>query len=231
MASTFEELDFQHTDLGELVLRRRRPIGDPATWIYEVKLDGRFLMSSLVSDSERELARRGLRRVDGSSLRVLVGGLGLGWTAAEALSDPRVRRLDVVERLPAVVSWHERRLVPLAGALGDDARCHLVLDDCFALLQREPTAVYDAILLDIDDSPQDLLDDAHGAFYTADGLARARRWLRKGGVFGLWTNVAADERLRARLAAAFDGAEVDAVAFTNPLLGEDEVNALYFARA
>ncbi len=229
MSALFEELDYQATELGELILRRRRPLANPDDWIYEVKLDGRFLMSSLVSTSERELARRALQRLDGTSLHVLVGGLGLGCTAAEALADPRLQRLDVVERLQPVIDWHQRRLVPLAATLCDDARCHLLHDDCLTRLGQPPTEQYDALLLDIDDSPQDLLDAGHGSFYDHEHLRRVRRWLRPGGIFALWTNVAAAPALTAHLAKAFGAATVDEIEFDNPLLDAPEVNALYFA--
>ncbi len=232
MAASFEELDCSDTELGELVLRRRRPLAAPNDWIYEVKLAGRFLMSSLVADSERALATMGLLRAQGGDLRVLVGGLGLGCTAATVLADPRVKNLEVVERLPAVVEWHRRGLVPLGATLTGDPRCRIVLDDCFARLSGQPPArPFDAVLLDIDDSPADLLDEGHGAFYTAASLQRARRWLRPGGVFGLWTNVPAAPSVRDALAAAFASVEVEEIAFDNPLLEESEVNALYFARA
>ncbi|MGE3172090.1 MAG: spermidine synthase [Planctomycetota bacterium] len=235
MSSAFEELDYRATALGELILRRRRPVGEPDQWVYEVKLDGRFLMSSLVSDSERELATRALAALGGDGLRVLVGGLGLGWTANTVLADARVTALDVVELLPEVIAWHERGLVPLGAALCGDPRCRLVEGDCLRLLQRPPGtaplgAGYDALLLDIDDAPDNLLDPAHAGFYTPDGLRAARAWLRPGGVFALWTNVAQSAEVLARLRAAFPSAEAIDVGFENPLLGEPEVNALYFAR-
>lgn len=226
----FEELDVQQTPLGELILRRRQPVSMPGQWVYEVKLAGRFLMSSLVADSERELARRGLLRVPGQGLSVLVGGLGLGQTALAVLEDPRVASLDVVELLPAVLSWHERGIVPAGAALRADPRCRLLQDDCFALLQREPERAYDAILIDIDDAPDDLLDGSHAGFYGERGLRLARRWLRPGGVLALWTNVAHKEAFAARLATAFAHVEQEDVVFDNPLLEEQETNALYFAR-
>lgn len=231
MAATFEELDCQTTELGELILRRRRPPSAPATWIYEVKLAGRFLMSSLVDQSERELAQRALAQTRAPSLRVLVGGLGLGCTAAAALQDPRVVRLDVVELLPAVIGWHRRRLVPLAAALVDDARCRFVQADCLQLLAGSPTATYDLLLLDIDDSPQDLLDPAHAAFYAEAGLRAARRWLGPGGLVALWTNVPAEPAFAARLGRVFARTAVEEIAFDNPLLEARETNALYFAFA
>jgi spermidine synthase len=230
MSSNFEELDCRDTELGELILRRRRPVSLPDQWIYEVKLAGRFLMSSLVTDSERELATRALARLDGTSLRVLVGGLGLGFTAAAALADRRVVAVDVVERLPEVIDWHRRGLVPLGASLCGDARCRLLAGDCLQQLQTGDGQSYDAILIDVDDSPIHLLDESHAGFYTVAGLAAVQRRLRPGGVFALWTSLPAEPEVTARLQQAFGNASVEEVRFDNPLLDDPEVNAIYFAR-
>lgn len=229
-SANFQELDVADTDLGELVLRRRRTVAAGDEWVYEVKLAGRFLMSSLNTQSERELADRALAKLAGDGLRVLVGGLGLGFTAAAALRDPRVAQVDVVERLPQVIDWHRRGLVPLGASLCADARCRFVLADCLQLLQR-PGELYDAILIDIDDSPIHLLDASHESFYAVAGLQAARRRLRTGGVFALWTSLPAEPEVTARMGAAFADAAVETVVFDNPLLEEPEANALYFGRA
>lgn len=231
MPPTFEEIDYQDTELGELILRRRRPLSQPDTWVYEVKLAGRFLMSSLNTDSERELATRALARLHGDRLQVLVGGLGLGYTAAAALADPRVAKVDVVERLPAVIDWHRRGILPLGDALSVDPRCHLLVGDCLHALQQGGPPRYDAILIDIDDSPIHLLDEAHATFYSVAGLAAARQSLRPGGVFALWTSLPAEAEVTARLAQAFRTADVEEVRFDNALLDHPEVNALYFGMA
>ena len=229
-SANFQELDVADTDLGELVLRRRRTVAAGDEWVYEVKLAGRFLMSSLNTQSERELADRALAKLAGDGLRVLVGGLGLGFTAAAALRDPRVAQVDVVERLPQVIDWHRRGLVPLGASLCADARCRFVLGDCLQLLQQ-PGELYDAILIDIDDSPIHLLDASHESFYAVAGLQAARRRLRTGGVFALWTSLPAEPEVTTRMGAAFADAAVETVVFDNPLLEEPEANALYFGRA
>lgn len=231
MAKSFEELACQATELGELVLRRRRPLSQPELWVYEVKLAGRFLMSSLNTASERELATRALARVGGDRLRVLVGGLGLGYTAAAALADARVAAVDVVERLPEVIAWHRQELVPLGRELCADARCRFVLGDCLRLLRADPGEAYDAILIDIDDSPIHLLDEGHASFYSVAGLRAVRAHLRPAGVFALWTSLPAEPEVTARLRQAFGAADVEEVRFANPLLDHDEANAIYFARA
>ena len=132
MSAAFEELDFSPTPIGEVSLRRRR---DPATGtdVFEVKLGDEFLMSSMFTVAEIELARIGLARLDRAELDVVVGGLGLGYTARAALEDARVRELVVVEFLEPVIDWHRRGLVPVGPTLTSDARCRLVQGDFFAL--------------------------------------------------------------------------------------------------
>ncbi|HSK23949.1 MAG TPA: hypothetical protein VK906_12270, partial [Egicoccus sp.] len=121
----FEELDSQTTPMGEINLRRRI---EPSLQVdvYEVKLGDEFLMSSLFTVAEIELARLGLAEVDGDTLDVVVGGLGLGYTAVAVLDDERVGSLIVVEALVEVIGWHERGLLPDAAGLTDDARTRLV---------------------------------------------------------------------------------------------------------
>ena len=111
MSARFEELDWRETPMGAISLRRRR---EPQLGVdvFEAKLDDDFLMSSLFVVAEVELARLGLAALPGERLDVLVGGLGLGYTAVTALEDPRVGSLVVLEALPEVVGWHERGLLP-----------------------------------------------------------------------------------------------------------------------
>ncbi len=111
MNTRFEELDWQSTPIGAVSLRRRHdPVFDAE--VYEVKLDDDYLMSSLFTVAEVELAKLALAGLAGTDLDVAVGGLGLGNTALTVLEDSRVRSLIVVEALGAVIDWHERGLVP-----------------------------------------------------------------------------------------------------------------------
>ncbi len=130
----FEELAWRETSMGAVSLRRRRePVLDVD--VYEVKLGHEFLMSSLFTVAEVELARLGLARVEGDQLDVVVGGLGLGYTARAVLDDPRVRSLVVVEALADVIEWHNRGLLPDAAGLTSDPRVRLVQADFFATVQ------------------------------------------------------------------------------------------------
>ncbi|WP_460806158.1 hypothetical protein [Micromonospora zhanjiangensis] len=125
MGRRFEEIDWRETPIGAISLRRRL---DPAldVDVYEVKLDDEYLMSSLFTVAEVELARLALAELPGADLDVAVGGLGLGHTAAAVLDDRRVRTLTVIEALDEVISWHRRGLLPLASRLTGDPRSRLV---------------------------------------------------------------------------------------------------------
>ena len=113
MGLLFEQIDSQPSVIGEITLRRRRipAIGDRD--IYEVKLGEEFLMSSMFVDAEVALSDIGLGETEGDDLSVVVGGLGLGYTAVAALRHERVAELLVVEYLEPVIGWHQQELVPL----------------------------------------------------------------------------------------------------------------------
>jgi len=230
-----EELDYRPTPIGELVLRRRR---EPALGIdlFEVKLGDEFLMSSLFTAGEIALAKLGLDGLGDGPLDVVVGGLGLGYTARAVLDDPRVRALLVVEALPAVTDWHRRGLVPLGTGLASDSRCEFLNGDFFALVgapgidSRDSGRRFDAILVDIDHSPRHVLDASHAAFYDRDGLRRVAAHLRPGGSFALWSDDPPDDEFLAELDAAFAGAAAHVVEFPNPLTGGAASNTVYVAR-
>src|SRR3982751_3586393 len=113
MSRDFEELDYRQKPLGELILRRRRMLSLGGLEVYEVKLGDAFLMSSLFHEVEVALAHLGLSELEAESWDVVVGGLGLGYTAVAALEHREVASLLVVDALPAVIEWHEKGLVPL----------------------------------------------------------------------------------------------------------------------
>src|SRR5262245_5714930 len=129
----FEELDFRQTPLGELSLRRRRVLALGGTEVYEVKLGDEFLMSSLFREGEIALADLGLAGLDAGPLDVVVGGLGLGYTASAVLDHCAVRELLVIEALADVIRWHRKGLVPLGAKLIAEERCRLINGDFFAL--------------------------------------------------------------------------------------------------
>lgn len=232
MITRFEELDYQATPIGELTLRRRT---EPAVGheVYEVKLGDEFLMSSLFTVAEEQLADLGLAAASGEQLSVLVGGLGLGYTAVAALRDERVDVLTVVDRLGAVIGWHERELLPVSAELVRDERTSLVEGDFFALMRAAPAdgaGRYAAILLDVDHSPRHQLDPSHADLYTADGLRALEKHLAPGGVFALWSDDPPDDEFMAVLGEVFDDAEAHVVDFDNAVTGGVSSNTIYVAR-
>lgn len=237
MTPAFAILDAQQTPMGLLSLRRRFDARLQAE-VYEIKLGDDFLMTSHFTASEEALADLGLADCDGDGLEVVVGGLGLGYTAAAALRDDRVGALLVVERLAPVIAWHERGLLPLGRSLAEDGRCRFVEGDFFALAAaaegfdpERPQRRFDAVLLDVDHAPDKLLDPSHAPLYEPEGLRALARHLNPGGLFGLWSNDPPDPAFTARLQAVFGEARGEAVRFDNPLTGGEELQGVYLARA
>lgn len=225
MSKLFEELDHSHTPLGELILRRRRYIGFDEE-VYEVKLGEDFLMSSLFTASEEALGRLGVEYASGDRgpIDVVVGGLGLGYTAAAVLESPAVRSLLVLEYLEPVIDWHRRQLLPTSRSLVEDDRCSFVSADFFSSVvsstgfdPTRPGRQFDAVLVDIDHTPDSWLHRDNQSFYGVQGLRSVRRRLCPDGVFGLWSNEPPDKHFRARMAEAFDSEWAEPVEFHNPL--------------
>lgn len=237
MGINIEELDYQQTPIGELILRRRRfPIlGD--TDVFEVILNDEFLMSSLFTAGEIALADIGLAAVGGEDLDIIVGGLGLGYTAAAALANPRVRSMTVVDALPEVIDWHRRGLLPVGQQVAGDPRCTLHLGSFFALArdafkQLSPNIGnrrYHAVLLDIDHSPSHVLYPENRIFYTAAGLSRLRESLHEGGVFALWSDDPPEEEFALILSDIFTATTAHFIRFNNPLTGIEASNTIYLA--
>ena len=231
MALRIEEIDWVETPIGVISLRRRyEPVVEHD--VYEVKIDDEFLMSSLFTVVEQELAHLGLAEVEGEALQVLVGGLGLGYTLRAALEDHRVAQVQVVEAVAAVIDWHRRDLLPDTVGLAADARCELVHEDFFAMMAAgtTPRPTYDAVLLDIDHSPQNLLHPSHASFYDGDGLRRLADKIAPGGVFGLWSDDPPDPSFEAALTAVFASSTTHVVSFANPITGGESASTVYVAR-
>ena len=153
-----EILANEMSPLGLLCLRRRELLSNPGTIVTEVTLNHEFLMSSLYSDSERALARIALEMHDGKELNVLVGGLGLGYTASEALSSDRVAKAEVVDLLPEVIDWFVRGLIPLSDSLKEDSRLLISQGDVFQRLADPVGKLFDLILIDIKIDRMDFLN-------------------------------------------------------------------------
>lgn len=235
MPPLFEDIDSQISSLGEISLRRRRMPAFGDRDIYEVKLGDEFLMSSMFVEAEEALSTFGLAAVQGGKLSVVVGGLGLGYTAVAALKDERVEELLVVDALDAVIGWHEDELVPLGKVLNADTRNRYVHGSFFDLA-TDPSAgfdpdvkskVFDAILLDIDHSPTEFLNAANAGFYTTENLALMAEQIKPKGVFAMWSQNLPEASFEALLKTVFESVESHVVSFYNPFQGGESTNSVY----
>lgn len=237
MNKLFEELDFRQTPIGDLILQRRKYLQLGGQVVYEVKLGDAFLMSSMFHEVEVALSKLGLAALDGGDWDVVVGGLGLGYTAVAALKFPQVKELLVVDAMEGVIDWHERELVPLGKTMNADPRCRYVLGDFFALAADPrigfdpllPARKFHAVLLDIDHSPENLLNPRNAIFYTRDGLASLAEQLHPGGVFGLWSDDPPHAGFIGDLESVFATVETHVVEFENPLLETISKSTVYVA--
>jgi spermidine synthase len=235
MKPLFEEIDSQPSPLGEISLRRRAIPGFGDRPIYEVKLGDEFLMSSMFVEAEEALATLGLAAVAGEKLRVVVGGLGLGYTAVAALKDARVAELLVVETLQTVIQWHRQEKVPLGKVLNADSRNRFVLGSFFDLATCEhtgfdpvqPDKKFDAILLDIDHSPSEYLNQANADFYSVENLALMAKQLQQNGVFAMWSQNLPDEKFVTLLRKVFRTVKAHIISFFNPFQSKESTNTVY----
>ncbi len=235
MSLLFEEIDSQDSRLGVISLRRRRipALGDRD--IYEVKLGEEFLMSSMFVEAEEALATLGLAAVQGDRLSVVVGGLGLGYTAVAALKDKRIAELFVIEALDTVIEWHQNELVPLGKVLNADVRNHYVQGSFFDLATALETGfvpgstskTFDAILLDIDHSPTEFLNADNASFYTTENLSLMAQQLKPDGVFAMWSQNLPEENFAALLKTVFARVDSHVVSFYNPFQNCQSTNSVY----
>ncbi|MBP2018789.1 spermidine synthase [Symbiobacterium terraclitae] len=166
------------TPRGEIQLQRR---GEH----YEVISNGCFLMATYNGESERALVDLALRRHPGIR-RVLVGGLGVGYTLRAALDAPGVERVTVVEIEPKVVEWNRGPLAEVNGRALEDPRTRLVVDDLARFLLGRPEP-YDLVALDTDNGPEWTVFAGNQRLWSPEGLERLNRWLAPGGVLAFWS--------------------------------------------
>jgi spermidine synthase len=170
---------------GEVALRRR---GQAGTVVHELIVNGVFAMDSTETSSERELARFVPTGTAGA--RVLVGGLGLGYTAAEVLDQPNAAegQVDVVELEPQLVGWARAGLTPVLSRVAGDPRTRLHIADISDVLRgaAEPSGPWDAILLDVDNGPDFLIHADNRGLYGRQTLQSGYDRLTPGGVLAIW---------------------------------------------
>ncbi|MFI6832752.1 hypothetical protein ACIBG5_36955 [Kribbella sp. NPDC050241] len=203
------------TERGELVLRRRDDDG-----ALELRVNGVFVMDDRETSSEELLASAALasvRRPD----RVLVGGLGLGYTVRALLTDDRLGEVVVAEIEPDLVAWMRSGLVP---SVLDDPRVSVVVSDVRAVVAASSDASLDGILLDVDNGPDFLVYNENSAIYASPFLTVCRSKLRTGGVLTVWSSSASDA-LETAVTAVFGACAVTPVPVT--LQGRAETYFVY----
>ena len=237
MSRRFEELAWEPTPIGDVSLRRRQ---DPVTDvdIFEVKLGDEYLMSSQFTVAEIALAELGLgwlerRGTPRTGWEVVVGGLGLGYTADALLADDRVRQLIVVDALAPVMTGTGASCSRSSRRLTTDPRCRLELGDFFTMSQgvgfdpETPDRRFDAVLVDIDHSPRHQLG-AGNADFSPSPVSVGWPRLAFGGVFGLWSNDPPDGLPR-RLERSVHRGRRRGRRLPNPLQQRQATNTVYLA--
>lgn len=224
-------LELADTEIGMIYLGRREVPG-VAGWIYEILIDDDVLMTSLAPVSERQLSRSALAQHSGAGpLRVLIGGLGLGYTAQAALEDERVGSVRVVEKMDFIIDWMGSGKLPLSARFADDSRLQIAKGDIYQTLLGPANDHYDLILVDVDHAPDDPLSPASAPFYTIEGQKRVARHLRPGGILGIWSAVE-DDAFSQVLAEVYPESHREDVCWQDLEFPEaDYQNALFYARA
>ena len=196
------EIARAETERGDIVLRRR--VSPAGADVLELRVNGVFVMDTLETTSEIELAAQALALVD-EPRSVVIGGLGLGFTLQRVLADPRVQRAVVVEIEEPLVQWMRVGTVPHGPAILADQRVTIVNAD-IAMAIAEARSTYDLVLLDVDNGPGYLVHEANEAVYEEQFLRRCRDLLSPGGVLVVWSGNAAPGLLDA-LREVFGAAE------------------------
>ncbi len=241
MEKSFQAIAWVNTPIGVFDLRRRSvPIVSGTELVTEVLINGELLMSSRNTVSEIALATRALalhrnpregphEGAEGAAdLSVLVGGLGLGYTAHAALADPRVANVQVTDRIPTLFHWLRAGHLPLSAALNNDPRLTGVESDVYADLLGAADNAYDVILIDVDHTPKERLDESSAPFYTVDGQRRVARQLKPGGVLAVWS-AGEDQDFAAVLAEVYAHATSEHVEWKDDYLGT-VTDVLFLAR-
>lgn len=213
---------------GEIVLRERRDAdaGPNAPTVLELRVNGVFVMDTFETSSEKGLAAAALKQVD-SPRNVVIGGLGLGFTAHEVLADKRVEKLVVVEIEDALVQWMRDGTVPHGPSFLADERLTVMTADIRTAMAEATPAAYDLVLLDVDNGPGFLVYDDNEEIYQGEFLGQVRNALRPGGAVVIWS-AAESPRLQAEMRETFGDAV--AIPFEVTLQSRDEQYWIYLAR-
>jgi spermidine synthase len=222
----YVEVARSQSEHGELVLRERRS-DDGGPSVLELRANGIFVMDTAEHASEQALADAALGLVE-QPRRVLVGGLGLGFTLDRVLGDRRVERCDVVEIEPTLVTWMRDGTIPHGPRLLADERARVVVADVATAVEESAPATYDVVLLDVDNGPGHLVHETNAALYREPFLASLRERLTPGGAVAVWS-AAREPELEADLRTVFGDAEEQALDVR--LQDRDDRYWLYVGRA
>lgn len=184
---------------GTLQLRRR---GDRE---FLIVIDGRVLMTSRDRRSEEALATLACRALPAGRARVLIGGLGMGYTLRAALDCvPQAAEVVVAELTAEVAAWCRGPLATLTGGAVLDPRVRVVIDDVARVIADAPAGHYDAILLDLYEGPHAATQSADDPFYGRSALLRSRAALAPQGVLAIWSEELDDAFAQRFVAAGFE---------------------------
>ncbi|MBV9832186.1 MAG: hypothetical protein JOZ82_11390 [Marmoricola sp.] len=181
--SEYVEVVRAETQRGEVVLRRR--LEENAADVLELRVNGVFVMDTQHTHTEVELAAAALELVE-SPRRVVVAGLGLGFTLQRVLADQRVEEVHVVEIEEPLIGWLRDGTVPHGPELLADKRLRVV-DADIAIAVAEATSTYDLVLLDVDNGPGYLVHDDNARVYEHELLAGIHRMVDPGGALVVWS--------------------------------------------
>jgi len=220
----YVEVARAQTPRGEIVLRERRETDSPV--VLELRVNGVFVMDTLETGSEKELAQAALAHVE-QPRAVLIGGLGLGFTAHEVLADRRVERVVVVEIEDDLVRWMRDGTVPHGPSYLADERLTVVTADVGVVMTEATAGSYDLVLLDVDNGPGQLVHEQNEAVYSVDFLCQVHDALRTGGLVAFWS-AAESGALQDALQQVFGNAT--AIPQEVTLQGRDERYWLYLSR-
>ncbi len=189
----YVEVARSESERGEVVLRERVDPGDRrGLRVLELRVNGVFVMDTLETATERQLAAAALAQVD-EPRAVVIGGLGLGFTLREVLADHRVEQVAVVEIEDSLVQWMRDGTVPHGPAVLADERLTVITADIRMAMAEATPAAYDLVLLDVDNGPGYLVYEDNAAVYQETFLAQVAAALRPGGAVVVWSAAEAPE--------------------------------------
>ena len=174
------------TARGEVLLLRRQPDAPGAEPVLELRVNGIFVMDTEHMHTERLLAGEALA-AGAKSRRVLVGVLGLGFTVAALLADSRLEQIVVAEIEPGVVDWLRQGLVPGTAGVLDDPRVDVRVGDVLAVVASSEPGSFDAVVLDVDNGPDQLVHAGNARLYQPDVLAQCLAVCADGGALVMWS--------------------------------------------